>query len=45
MKKIFVAIMALMPLMGMAQNSWEMENEQGTKANPDQIPGRCRTYG
>lgn len=36
MKKIFVAIMALMPLMGMAQNSWETENEQGTKANPDQ---------
>ena len=36
MKKIIIAIMACLPLMGMAQNSWETENEQGQQVNPDQ---------
>ena len=36
MKKIIIAIMACLPLMGMAQNSWETENEQGQQVNPEQ---------
>lgn len=38
MKKIFIAIMMCLPLMTMAQNTWEMpeETEQGVKTNPDQ---------
>ena len=33
---MLIAMMACLPLMGMAQNSWETENTQGQQVNPDQ---------
>lgn len=37
MKKILLAIMICLPMLTMAQNTWEMpENESGVKVNPDQ---------
>lgn len=35
MKKIFIAIMMCLPTIVVAQNTWEMENAQGIKENPD----------
>lgn len=36
MKKIFIAILLCLPLMAVAQNTWEMpENGRGEKSNPD----------
>lgn len=36
MRRMLIAMMACLPLMGMAQNSWETENTQGQQVNPDQ---------
>ena len=36
MKKLFIAMMMCLPLGMMAQNTWEMPEESGTTANPDQ---------
>ena len=36
MRSMLIAMMACLPLMGMAQNSWETENTQGQQVNPDQ---------
>ena len=33
---MLIAMMACLPLMGMAQNSWETENTQGQQVTPDQ---------
>ena len=33
---MLIAMMACLPLMGMAQNSWETKNTQGQQVNPDQ---------
>ena len=35
MRKVFIAIMMCVPMLTMAQNTWEMENEQGVTVNPD----------
>lgn len=37
MKRIFIAIMMCLPMMTMAQNTWEMpeQTEEGVKVNPD----------
>ena len=36
MRRMLIAMMACLPLMGMAQNSWETGNTQGQQVNPDQ---------
>lgn len=36
MRRMLIAMMACLPLMGMAQNSWETENTQGQQVTPDQ---------
>lgn len=36
MRRMLIAMMACLPLMGMAQNSWETKNTQGQQVNPDQ---------
>lgn len=37
MKKIYMLIISCLPLMAMAQNTWEMKDATGkTKPNPDQ---------
>ena len=34
MKKIFMALLACLPFMGMAQNTWELPKEETPQQNP-----------